>query len=304
MFQAEDKRMMRRGFLAIISVAIVMAGCKNPPAPPVDNPRLTSKVVLRDVTFHSPSLNREISYRAIFPASIPAGKKLAVVYLLHGGAGSYRDWSNYTDVARYAEQGFLLIMPEGGNSYYTNAAGHPEDRFEDYIVKDLVVDVEGRFPVKSERRARFIVGVSMGGYGAIKIALKHPELYAFAAGLSSALDVPSRPFSFERMSQWRGHAQIFGPWGSAARRENDPFLLVLSDKAFASDPPSTPYIFIACGDREGLLGPNRRFANLLKQQGYRYEFHTVPGGNHDWNNWSSQLPALFNAVRLSMRPGE
>ncbi len=277
-------------FLVFMAVAIVSCRAKQQPAPP-DHPRLTSDVRLRDVTFRSSSLNRDISYRVIFPASIPQGGKLPAIYLLHGGGGSYRDWSNYSDVARYAERGFLLVMPEGGNSYYTNSAEPSQDKYEDYVVKDLIADVEARFPVIPERQARSIIGVSMGGFGAVKIALKHPELYGFAAGLSSALDVPSRPFSIKRISQYRGHAQIFGPWGSQTRRENDPLLLV-----HTSDAAATPYMFLTCGDREGLLAVNRRFANLLKDRHFQYEFHSVPGGNHDWNQWNGQLPAVFAVI--------
>ena len=278
-------------------LTLITIGCRQEQAAPrVDRPRLTPNVRLQDITFHSSSLGRDITYRVILPLSVPQSKRLPVIYLLHGGGGSYRDWSNYSDVARYAEKGFLLVMPEGENSYYTNSATRPQDKFEDYIVKDLIADVESRFPAVPRRDSRAIAGVSMGGYGAIKIALKHPGLYGFVAGLSSALDVPSRPFSIKRVSQYRGHAQIFGPWGSQTRRDNDPFLLVSSNDASVSDPPATPFMFLACGDREGLLGPNRRFANLLKQHGYRYEFHSVPGGNHDWNQWDSQLPAVFTAL--------
>jgi S-formylglutathione hydrolase FrmB len=129
-------------------------------------------------------------------------------------------------------------MPEADDSYYTNLAGRPEDRYEDYIVQDLISDVESRFPVASGADHRAIVGVSMGGFGAVKIALRHPEMFAFAGGISSAIDVPSRPFSIKRVGQWRHHSSIFGPWGSATRRENDPFVL-----ARAADLQKTPYLY-------------------------------------------------------------
>lgn len=283
-------------FLALMAAAIVSCRGKQQTAAP-DHPRLTPAVRFDDVPFRSSSLSRDMHYRVILPAFIPQGRKLPVIYLLHGGGGGYHDWSNYSDVARYAEVGFVLVMPEGENSYYTNAAERPQDRYEDYIVKDLIADVEARYPAVPKRDSRAIVGVSMGGYGAIKLALKHPDIYGFAAGLSSALDVPSRPFSIKRISQYRGHAQIFGPWGSQTRRENDPFVLV-----FSADPAATPFLFLTCGDREGLLGPNRRFAGLLKQRGYHFEFHSVTGGSHNWNQWNSQLPAVFSALNSHIQP--
>src|SRR5260370_5714801 len=148
-----------------------------------------------DITFHSAALNRDMQYRVILPASTARGEKLPVIYLLHGGGGGFHDWSNYSDVARYAEHTVILVMPEGNSSYYTNSAERPQDRYEDYIVTDLIADVESKFPVDSGRSNRAIVGVSMGRFGAVKLALRHPELFVFAAGISAAAAVPIRPFS-------------------------------------------------------------------------------------------------------------
>src|SRR5260221_11191530 len=108
---------------------------------------------------------KEVRARVILPSAIATQEKLPPVYLLHGGGGDYQDWSNYSDVARFAESGLILVMPEGGSSYYTNAVDRPQDRYEEYIVKDLISDIESKFPVASERGKRAIAGVSMGGFG-------------------------------------------------------------------------------------------------------------------------------------------
>jgi len=168
-----------------------------------------------DVTFHSAALNRDMQYRTIVPVNVAPDQKVPVLYLLHGGGGGFHDWSNYSDVARYAERGLILVMPEGNSSYYTNSADHPQDRYEDYIVHDLIADVEHRFPALSGRANRAIAGVSMGGFGAVVLALKHPDLFVFAGGLSSALDVPSRPFSIKRVGQWQQHSSIFWIMGKS-----------------------------------------------------------------------------------------
>ena len=246
---------------------------------------------MQDVTFHSASLQRDMPYRVILPASVPPNQKLPVVYLLHGGGGGFRDWSNYSDVARFAERGMILIMPEGASSYYVNAAARPQDRYEDYITKDLISDVESRFSVATDRANRAIIGVSMGGFGAVVLALKHPDLFAFAAGISSALDVPTRKFSFRRVAQYRGHAQIFGPWGSVTRKANNPYVL-----AGSADPTKVPYLYLTCGEQEGLLPANQRFAALLKKHGFNFEFHPGPG-SHDWSQWNNRLPAVFDSLR-------
>lgn len=276
---------------AALLLIVAFAAChENQPAARPDTPRLVAGVTMRDVTFRSDSLKRDMPYRVILPREIPSGKRLPVVYLLHGGGADYRQWSNDSDVSRFAERGLILVMPEGGSSYYTNAADRPDDRFEDYIVHDLIADVESRFPAASERRSRAIVGISMGGFGAIKNALHHPELYGFVAGLSSAIDVPSRPFSIKRVGQWRAHRAIFGPWKGEVRRNNDPFVL-----ARAADPKPMPYLFLTCGDQEGLLPANRRFAELLAQRHFSFEYHTLHGG-HDWNQWNPELDSVFASL--------
>ena len=236
-------------------------------------------------------------YRVILPADLPPNNKLPVVYLLHGGGGGYRDWSNYSDVAKFAEQDLILVMPEGNSSYYMNAAERPLDRYEDYITKDLINDVEGRFPVAAGRANRAIVGVSMGGFGAVTLSPKHPDLYVFTGGISSALDVPTRRFSIHRIGQYRGHAQIFGPWGSETRLANNPYALVGS-----VDPTKTPYFYLTCGEQEGLLPANRRFADLLHKRTFQYEFHSGPGG-HDWNQWDERLSGLFESLHRRLDPG-
>jgi len=217
-----------------------------------------------------------------------------VVYLLHGNGGSFRNWSNYSDVAKYAvpnnSNGLILVMAEGESSYYMNAAEKPADKYEDYLVNDLITDVESRFPANKGREGRAVVGVSMGGFAAVKLALSRPELFSFAGAISPAIDVPSRKFTWKRYWQWERFKAIFGAMDSKPRRDADPFVLVQS-----ASPAQTPYLYITAGEQEGLLEPIQRFVKQLKQRGFAYEFHTKPGG-HDWGEWGAQIPGCFESL--------
>jgi len=278
--------------VSTLALIIPSIGCRRKDsAPPPDQPRLTRSVAMRDVTFRSKSLNRDMPYRVILPARLAPGQKLQAVYLLHGGGGGFRDWSNYSDVARFAESGLVLVMPEGASSYYANAVDPPQDRYEDYSLDDLIADVESRFPVAGGRANRAIVGVSMGGFGAVNLALRHPDLFAFVGGLSPAIDVPRRAFTIRRLGQSRHYRSIFGDSGSRTRRDNDPFVRIRT-----ADPETAPYFFLTCGEQEGLLPANREFAALLAEHHFQYEFHTVRGG-HDWNQWNAWLPVLFESLK-------
>jgi S-formylglutathione hydrolase FrmB len=249
---------------------------------------------MKDMTFFSPALDRQMPYRVYLPEKIDPNRKLPVVYLLHGMGGEYRDWSNYAYISQYAAQGLILIMPEGHTSYYMNAVEKPKDRYEDFIVHDLVADVEARFPASSAASERAIAGVSMGGFGAIKIALSHPKMYAFAGAISPAIDVAERRFSWKRMRQWAGFREIFGPVDSPERLASDPFR-----QALAADAHATPYLYITAGQQEPLLAPITRFDSRLTQQGIPHEFHTHPGG-HDWPEWNTQIPGCFAELLLHL----
>jgi S-formylglutathione hydrolase FrmB len=273
---------------------IFITACQHS-APEQDNPRSADGVRMQDITFQSKALNREMPYRVYLPANIPANKKLPVVYLLNGGGGNFRSWSNYTPVADYAAKGLILVMPQGDNSYYVNAVEAPEEKFEDYMTQDLIADVESRFPAKSGRENRAIVGVSMGGFGAVVYAFVHPDLYSFAGAISPAVDVPSRKFSWRHPSQWWRFKHIFGPMDGEARKARDPFQLVET-----ADPRNTPYFYITAGQMESMMEPIKRFATRLKERGFQIEFHTKPGG-HDWQEWNQQLPGCMDALTARLR---
>ena len=250
-----------RAILAVlICFALCISACNHKPANKTDHPQLVAGVRMQDVTFHCTALDREMQYRVFLPENLAISQKLPVVYLLHGGDGGFRDWSNYSDVAKYALHGIILVMPQGDMSYYMNAVGSPKDKYQDYITKDLVADVESHFPAKHDRESRAIIGISMGGFAAIKFALSDPELYIFAGALSPSIDMPRRHFNFKYIGQWWRIRRIFGPFGSEERARRDPFELVQT-----ANPQLTPYIYLTVGEQEPLHGPNSRFAMQLKQ---------------------------------------
>ena len=249
---------------------------------------------MQDVRFFSAALGHEVVYRVYVPASVPQNKKLRVVYLLHGNGGTYRDWSNFSDVAQYARQGILLVMPDGASSYYVNAVKHSKDKYGDFLTHDLLADVEARFPARKDRAGRALVGVSMGGYAAVEYALAQPDLFAFAGAISPALDVPSRKFSWKHLGQSLRFRGIFGADGSTEREALDPFVQVRT-----ANPQTAPYLYMTAGGQEPMLAPIQRFAARLKQRNFAFEFHTKPGG-HDWNEWNAQISDCFQKLQTEL----
>lgn len=272
-----------------------VCACHSGEAARPDRPYVAPGVAMQDVVFHSAALRRNMPYRVFLPARVDAGVRLPVVYLLHGGNGSFHDWSNDSMVSSYSANGLILVMPEGEFSYYVNAAEAPADRFEDYIFTDLIADVESRFPAAQTREKRAIIGISMGGFAAVKIALTRPELFSFVGALSPSIDITHRHFNAKRWGEWSRVRRIFGPWGSEARLSRDPLTLIAS-----TDPSKTPYIYLTAGQNEPLLNPDRAFAERLMALHFQYEFHTQPGG-HDWNEWNRQIPGCFKSLADHLR---
>ena len=290
----ETQRTLRCRNAAACLVLFCFLGCQRTQERP-DSPRLFPAVRMRDVTFHSSALNRDMPYRVFLPAKLVPGQKLPVVYLLHGGdGGGFRDWSNESGIAAYVTRNLILVMPEGAFSYYMNAVEKQEDRYEDYVLRDLMTDVATRFPAADGRGSRAIIGISMGGFAAIKWALSRPDLFVFVGALSPSIEVLHRDLRIRSkipgIEEWLRIRTIFGPPGSESRRSSDPFVLVESAR-----PDRTPYIYFTVGEQEPFLEPNRRFAQRLQERKFRFEFHTSPG-IHNWSQWDEQIPGCFDSL--------
>jgi S-formylglutathione hydrolase FrmB len=250
---------------------------------------------IQESTFHSASLNRDMHYLVLFPSDYASGRRFPVLYLLHGLYGDYKNWDTKTHLeSAAASVPLLIVTPDADDSWYTDSGAKAEDKFEDYIAKDLISEVDSKYRTIREKRARAIAGLSMGGYGAVKLSLKYPELFAFAGSLSGAFDAAQNLDDLR--PEFRAKLlEVFGNPGSKTRTENDVFLLLKSSS-------STPYFYLACGADDFFLDTNRAFAAQLSNRKITYEYHETPGG-HTWEYWDSQLTPLLQAVERSLRPG-
>lgn len=250
---------------------------------------------VQDIRFLSASLNREVTYRVILPTDYSrTERRYPTVVFLHGMFGGYTDWESHTDLVAYtAKLPFIVIMPEGKNSWWVNAAEIPDEKFEDFVSKDLANDVAKRFRTIEARQGRFIAGLSMGGYGALKFALRMPIRYSAIGSFSGAFGMPGDEKLYERFRSF-DLDRIYGPLGSSTRQQNDVFTLL--EKA---DAKSFPYMYLAVGAGDTLvLGSNREMSATLAKRGFRYEYHEVPGG-HEWPLWDREaLNFLVVAERL------
>jgi len=277
-------RMKALGLLAM-ALMIVLSGCHEPSPLAGDHPRLVSGSHMTDLTLHPAILGHDVPVRLVAPANIVPNKPLSVVYVLHGAGEDYRNWTNETPIAGFAEHNVLLVMPDGLHTYYVNdARGH---RYEDFFFQELIPAVHRQFPSAAKDRAHTaIMGNSRGGFAATLYGLKHPELFSYVVGLSSAMDLADRHFRWRTPRESLGYRRVFGPRGSSIRRDNDPYRMARS-----MAPAEAPYFDLSCADQDVLLPSNKAFAALLDQRGFAHRWVVMPG-DHNWGVWNGELPGI------------
>lgn len=283
----------RQGWHIAIALAFVLlslgAWCQTAP-------RAASHVVVRDGTFHSASLARDMKYRVILPADYEtSARRYPVLYLLHGLTGHFEDWESRTHLDDYvAGLPLIVAMPEGDDSWYTNSATDPQEKWEDYVAKDFVTEIDSKYRTIKTRFGRAIGGLSMGGYGAMKFALKYPNTFIFAASFSGALTVSSGGFRSRSGSKINEQiAAIYGPEGSPTRLQNDVYELARK----VTNPQALPYLWITCGTEDmsaenSLIAANQEFAALLVKQKIRHTYSESPGA-HTWQYWDEQIANML-----------
>jgi S-formylglutathione hydrolase FrmB len=233
--------------------------------------------------------------------ALTGGKRYPVLYLLHGHGDDNTAWIRKSGVEMLMrDRDIITVMPAGHRGFYTNARlGH---RYFDYIPKELPVVMANSFHASTKAGERYIAGFSMGGYGALKIALRLPEAYA-AAGM---LSVATSPYKARRAIRDAGLRDITPDFIENADRifgseqemedsaDDNVFRLITQVK-----PPERPRIYHACGRQDPLYGHNRELKSALeteKDAEYRY---AEGDGGHDWRFWDGQLAPMLEYMRIS-----
>lgn len=259
---------------------------------------------LHTIQFESKLVGKTLPYIVVLPTDYdqPAAKDkhYPVLYLLHGLAGHYDNWVTHTKLSEYAAQyRMIIVTPEGNDGWYTDSATVPTDKYETYIFEELIPDVQRRYRTVEAREGRAIAGLSMGGYGALKLGVKHPQTFAFAASLSGALSAASVTESELRglESVWRTLAVVFGPADNPMRKAND--VPQLYRDLPASSIAGLPYVYFDCGTEDVLLSMNRSFAELLVTRKIPHEYRQLPGG-HSWSYWDAQVQDVLKIAARKM----
>ncbi len=217
-----------------------------------------------------------------FDAVIPQKKNenIKTLYLLHGMKYDYSSWIRRTNVEQYAEEaGIAVIIPDGGRSFYTDMINGRN--YYTYVSKELVEITRNMFHLNDKRDNTCIGGLSMGGYGAFRIALLNPETFGRAASLSGAVDVSVLKDSF-----WeRDNYLITGGTQDFKGSEYD--LRHLVNNLLKSGKP-LPRLYQACGTEDFVYDSNVKFRDFIKEKSFEYIYDEGPG-KHDWQYWEMHI---------------
>jgi len=203
------------------------------------------------VNFWGESLQKECSMNLILPGRVKTRKRPCVLYQLHGLSDDYTAWLRRTSIDRYvSELPLIVVMPDGGRSFYCDAVEGPA--YEKHIMKDVIGFVERFLNVREGRRGRAIGGLSMGGYGAMKLALKYPRMFTSVVSHSSAFGFAHDPRMLENEERRRispAAKTISSPLPQSSRRGKPPPFASTVGKTTHCLEATASFTATSCGSR-------------------------------------------------------
>lgn len=255
-------------------------------------------MALLEVGFFSNVLEMSMSMNVILPQQTPnqigmIGKKQAVtyptLYLLHGMSDDHTSWLRRSSIERYAsELGIAVVMPTTHLAWYSDTQYGLN--YWEFISEELPAICREFFPnMSTKREETFAAGLSMGGFGALKLGLGNSETFGAVASLSGALDIESliKIRGGEKSPYWKG---VFGEMSEIENSPND--LFYLAEKLVAEDKPK-PAIFIWCGEQDFLYQDNLRGVSHLEKLGYPVT-KSFSEGDHQWKYWDSKIAEVLD----------
>jgi S-formylglutathione hydrolase FrmB len=256
-------------------------------------------------------LGKDVAYSAYVPYDYETSSRTyPVVYLLHGYTDDNTGWLQFGEINRYADQAIadgtippmIIIMPNGDSSWYINSYDGKE-KYEDFFVKEFMPTVEKTFRIKAEKKYRGVAGLSMGGYGTMIYALKHPELFAAAAPLSAAI-FDDETLAGNTDSRYDAvFGQLYGRGLKGRDRLNNDWysnsVLKMVEAKSSEDLKKVRY-WIDCGDDDGLTKGNSLLHIMLFDKKVPHEYR-VRDGAHSWTYWRTGITDALRFIGNSFR---
>ena len=277
-----------------VAAAALLLGCLAAP------PSVRASVRAECLSAPSKILGHPVAYCVVLPPSYDAEKarRYPVLYLLHGlgdneqmliHSGGFNLVQDLWERHQLGE--FLIVTPDGGSSFYINSRD-ARLRYEDFFLREFLPQIEKRYRAQSVRASRGIAGISMGGYGALHLAFRHPELFGSVGAHSAALleNIPTVAVSDSRQTaRLRILGNVFGsPLDPLFWKLNDPLAIARTANLAGLK------IYFDCGSEDdfGFEAGAAALDKALSSRHIPHESHLYPGG-HNWVYFAEHLPALL-----------
>jgi S-formylglutathione hydrolase FrmB len=260
----------------------------------------TRGTVLESLVIDSETLNKEVKYTVYLPFDYEtSNRQYPVVYLLHGLGDNDMGWMQFGEAHMIADEAIatreippmILVMPDAGTSFYMNNYDNSL-RYEDFFVEEFMPYIEEQYRIRSEKRYRGIAGLSMGGFGTLNIAFKHPDKFSACAAFSAAVFSEKGILAVDPQSYNRVYANLFGSGLEGEERLTEHYRLnnpIDVTKTRGKEAYNNLRIFIDCGDDDFLTNDNSRLHIHLTEMGIKHEFR-MRDGHHNWPYWRTALP--------------
>lgn len=255
-----------------------------------------TQVQVDTIAVFSKLMNKNLKAAVTTPSGYSkSDKRYPVIYLLHGGSGSFSDWHQKVTepglVNQLSDQYQLIIVTPGVGpaSYYYDSPKLDSVQYESYLTQELIPFIDGNYNTISKREARAITGLSMGGHGAFLISAKHPELFIAAGSMSGVMNIDTRmwkvPEEFRTLRQ-EGQKLMLGEDLNYDAPEFSPYTAVGLVEKMKSNGLA---LILDCGVEDFLIDTNRQMHRLLLENGTPHEYTERPGA-HTWQYWTEALP--------------
>ena len=213
-----------------------------------------------------------------------------VLYLYHGLSDDASAWQRYSSIETVANQyGLVVIMPSVGRSFYTDQPN--EQMYFTYLMKELPQYLEDVFGLRPKREDTLLAGLSMGGHGAFKAALLHPEMFGAVASFSGVLTFDFLQYRTDDPRN-KEFSYLFGDLTKLPGSMHDP--KVWLQKA-SGNPSNLPKLYVACGKQDDLYPINNIFYEICQQFGIPVDY-LEEDGKHDWYFWDRQVKRFIELV--------
>lgn len=247
------------------------------------------------LTIFSQAMQKDMKAAVVVPDQYQqSNQSFPVLYLLHGGSGSYRDWLSKTPdttlLHQLADQyNILIVTPDGGpRSYYFDSPLDKSSQYETHIAREVVATVDNAYRTVQDRKGRVIAGLSMGGHGAFFIATRHPDLFSAAGSMSGVMNINPVTWKVpEEFAQSRvdHFAQLLGSPEEGPYNYPDYTAVGMTDQMKANDVK----LKFDCGVDDFLIETSRELHQLLLDKQIPHEYTERPG-EHTWEYWENALP--------------